>query len=590
MILRSGIFIGTALLAYALLRGWPDALPGVMRACLAVLALVAGLGLWAKRPRGNDIAARERRTPTWLDYAAIASAVLALESGFLWLLGTAPEPLESVALVIEQKLRPDAAALRAMRGGDAGSRSGNWLWTADAQRPLPRRTNFKPGLKPEIFIRLRDTADAEELLKSRVYVRSFTLGSYEDAAWSPRPVKALRIKADGTGFVKLAVSRGGRAIAHEVFHAEDPSGQNVLAALQGVTAARISPLTQVNDGFYRLPPPTTVGGYEYLATSEPMRLEDLPDGALIRAAAGVHDDLLEIPEGGVLGERLRVLARRAAGEGSTKQQLLQLQNSIKTGFEYSLVTSNVRNLDPMENFLFEEKRGHCEFFATAGSLMARALGIPSRVAYGWAGGTWYESSGLFVFRANEAHAWTELWLDGYGWVAMDPTPQSGGDDRARVAPAGEKPTDSLADGDEAADADSAGFGQGLPLLALVLMAVFAVPAGLIGVWRRNRFGGRGGDDSADSAPAGGEVPDYYRCWRRACAVRGMRMPAGFTLRRQISAVPELPDFADALLSYHYGTRYEGRALDLKTEKQLTRKIRRWEAMAGRVATGREFSE
>ena len=70
----------------------------------------------------------------------------------------------------------------------------------------------------------------------------------------------------------------------------------------------------------------------------------------------------------------------------------------------------------MENFLFEEKRGHCEYFATAGALMARALGLPSRVAYGWAGGTWYDDAGLFVFRANEAHAWTEVWLENFGWV------------------------------------------------------------------------------------------------------------------------------------------------------------------------------
>jgi hypothetical protein len=57
----------------------------------------------------------------------------------------------------------------------------------------------------------------------------------------------------------------------------------------------------------------------------------------------------------------------------------------------------------------------------------------------------------------------------------------------------------------------------------------------------------------------------------------MPMPAGFTLRRQVALLPEPPDFAAELLRYHYATRYEGRLPDESTEKQLTRRIRQWEA-------------
>ena len=54
--------------------------------------------------------------------------------------------------------------------------------------------------------------------------------------------------------------------------------------------------------------------------------------------------------------------------------------------------------------------------------MAREMGVESRVAYGWAGGSYFENDLMFVFVAREAHAWVEVKLDGYGWVVMDPTP------------------------------------------------------------------------------------------------------------------------------------------------------------------------
>ena len=577
MIVRAAWFLLCAAAAYALMRGWPEALPGIMRACLAVLILVAGLGLWAKRQPGkNEAAARSRRTPHWLDYAAIGGAVLAVECGFLWLLGTAPQPLESAGMAIERHFRPEVAALRAVSGENAAARSGNWLWTQETRRPLPKRTNFKPGMKPEVFLRLQEPGDAAELLRGRVYVSSFALGRYEGNAWAPLAGKSFSIQAEEpSGAVALAPPRPGKAILHEVFHAADAGGQNAFTAIQGATTAWISPLERVDDGLHLLPPATGAGGYQYLASSTPLRIEDLPDGGLLRGWPDAADDLRALPDSGEFTAKLRELARTAAGTGTVKEQLLQLQNHLRTTLRYSLETQNPRDLDPIENFLFEEKRGHCEYFATAGALMARALGLPSRVAYGWAGGTWYESAGLFVFRANEAHAWTEVWLANHGWVLMDPTPQStAGGERAQVAAPGEQPPTGQ---ETAAQTPEAAREADFPKLALWLMAGFALPAGWIAWLRGSR---RFRDETGDGMPAdpgGGPAPGYLKTWRRACAARGFAMPPGFTLRRQLARLPETPDFAAELLAYHYGTRYEGRAPDERLEKLLTRRIRGWEA-------------
>lgn len=577
MIWRSMVFVACAVAAYALLSGWPVFLPQVMRACVAVLVLVAGLGVWAARRPHKDLRAKSRRVARWMDFAVIGGGVLTLECAFLWIFAVAPQSLESVGLEIERRFRPEDAALRVVADRDvSGSRAGNWLWTRDTRRPLPRRTDFKPGMKPEVFIRLEDRVDAAELLKGKIYVRAFALGKYERESWSPLAGAAQELRAEDDGFVRIAPERSGRRVVHEVFHAADPGGQNVFTALAGASVAGIAPLTRIDDGVFLLPPADRIGGYQYRAASSPLRIEELADGELVRPPPGAAGDLLGLPESWKFADRLRVMARAAAGPGSLKEQLVQLQKYLRESLQYSLVTTNPRDMDPIENFLFEEKRGHCEYFATAGALMARSLGIPSRVAYGWSGGKWYESAGMFVFRANEAHAWTEVLLDGRGWVVMDPTPETGPGGRARVAEPDEKiPAAPDRESESVMSNASSPGGGDFPRLALWLMAAFAFPAALIALvrWRRRFREGVSVHMPVSSVDA--VAPGYLQLWRQVCAGHGIAIPPGQTLRCQVARMKERPEFADELVRYHYMTRYEGRPVDAGFEKSLVRKIRAW---------------
>lgn len=84
-----------------------------------------------------------------------------------------------------------------------------------------------------------------------------------------------------------------------------------------------------------------------------------------------------------------------------------------------------RIIEPVRTF-YETKRGYCVQFATAMVLMARAEGIPARMAIGFLPGT--RNGAAFVVRASDAHAWPELYFEGYGWLRFEPTPaqRSGG--------------------------------------------------------------------------------------------------------------------------------------------------------------------
>ena len=81
--------------------------------------------------------------------------------------------------------------------------------------------------------------------------------------------------------------------------------------------------------------------------------------------------------------------------------------------------------DPIEAFLFESKRGHCEYFASSFALLARAAGVPTRVVNGFLGARYNELGEYYSIRQAEAHSWVEVYFDDLGWVVFDPTPPSG---------------------------------------------------------------------------------------------------------------------------------------------------------------------
>jgi Mlc titration factor MtfA (ptsG expression regulator)/transglutaminase-like putative cysteine protease len=90
------------------------------------------------------------------------------------------------------------------------------------------------------------------------------------------------------------------------------------------------------------------------------------------------------------------------------------------GFEYTL-TPPLLDLDSIDDFLFNTKRGFCGHYASAFVTMMRAAGVPSRVVTGYHGGQWNPIRQYLLVRQSDAHAWAEVWLDGRGWTRVDPT-------------------------------------------------------------------------------------------------------------------------------------------------------------------------
>ncbi|HLX48289.1 MAG TPA: transglutaminaseTgpA domain-containing protein [Streptosporangiaceae bacterium] len=91
------------------------------------------------------------------------------------------------------------------------------------------------------------------------------------------------------------------------------------------------------------------------------------------------------------------------------------------GFTYSLSAPQAKGAAALRDFLFHVKRGYCQQFAYAMGVLARLLGIPSRVVVGYTSGT-YEGQGKWQVLTSDAHAWPQLYIKGYGWMTFEPTP------------------------------------------------------------------------------------------------------------------------------------------------------------------------
>ena len=104
-----------------------------------------------------------------------------------------------------------------------------------------------------------------------------------------------------------------------------------------------------------------------------------------------------------------------------------LQDYLRTNYRYDLNVPPGHSDDALQRFLFVTKRGYCEQFAGAYAAMARAVNLPSRVAVGFTPGE-QMANGTYRVLNRHAHAWPEVYLSGYGWVAFEPTPGRGAPD------------------------------------------------------------------------------------------------------------------------------------------------------------------
>ncbi len=183
-------------------------------------------------------------------------------------------------------------------------------------------------------------------------------------------------------------------------------------------------LTPAGDLSYKAPPDTALHYTAEViepqdAATDTRQLHDAP----IDLPRRITQRWTQLPAN--LDPRIAALARKLVGNKTNRlEQVRAIEEGLRTGWTYSLAGDQDAQ-KPLEDFLFGNKRGHCEFFASSMTLMLRSLGHAARLVHGFSGGQINPYGNYRMVRQADAHAWVEVFFPEMGWRTFDPTPAAG---------------------------------------------------------------------------------------------------------------------------------------------------------------------
>jgi transglutaminase-like putative cysteine protease len=265
------------------------------------------------------------------------------------------------------------------------------------------------------------------------YWRLTALDRFDGRIWSSENT----YKSAGGSLPEGAPSRAGETTLRQEFTIGDLSTIWLPAAFRPERLAGQKGARYDEESGSLLSPSVNSNGLSYTVTSKLPRIvrNDL-ERVQPTIPSHVRDRYLSLPDG--FPDDVTEEAERVTGTArSPYDKALALQQYFHDGdFTYDETVPPGHGDDAIQRFLFETQSGYCEQFAGTYAAMARAIGLPSRVAVGFAPGELRDGR-TFVVRGKDAHAWPEVYLDEYGWVPFEPTPsrtRPGAEDYTQTEP------------------------------------------------------------------------------------------------------------------------------------------------------------
>lgn len=586
--MRLAIFIINFIIAYVLLSGWPESLPAWVRAGLALIVIMVAVPLGdassksQNRPRLTSI-----RAPKWLDYFYIGAVIFCIELLLLAVFTLGPKTTEEIHEEVKYWLTSGENTEETLSGTPdtlSHNGAGNWLWDNHYRRAHPKQVSKRPPNKPEIFMSVASQHSLVSLKKRSIYLRTFALDHFDGDTWAiHQPTKLVIEKPENSDIQISQVNGTWKSILpvyeHTITQANYTNGQNLLTSLQNTIKTDAQNLTKVSTDTYVLSRlDKEKSSYAYSATSQPLLLDQIIELDKNIAVGKTHSVHLSRVSNPSLQRKLTNFAASVDKNLPLAQQLSDLKKLINKQCSYSLTIENKRDINALENFLFEEKSGYCEFYASAAAMLCRELGIPSRIAFGWSGGKVYPASNLFVFRSKHAHAWTEIYLDGYGWVVFDTTPSIA--NAATESQAGEVPPE-LTDIEEYPEDELIEEYNEMSFITWTRVCIiFAILILLVIVLLLIRRFTLPNQLSSSEVYVKNE-PKYFQLFQKVSAKLGHPVKPGQTLMQSVQIlkskridIPGLENLLDEILSYHYDTVYRNSPSDKAKESQITAELKK----------------
>ena len=417
LVLSLGFIIAAALTSNSLFTGI-----GVFVMTLFLTRTVLLFRLYAAARHGRERDARLDRRGV-LDLRSIQLVVL-----FFCV-------LVSVVVFVVMPRDLGGSSLGSWGGAERVSRAG---FSSDVELGRPGRITDSPTPVMRVTVRDRDDRVLGARDTPAVYLRGSVLRFYERGLWRMSPEES-----SGASFNSTPVERG------ETFLVVPGSDQPVWTREYKV---ELEPGADFSEGFLFspwIPIEARIVSREARVRIDPqtrmIRVKDDPPGVYTVRVRPTRLGSIGYPEGsarepvdrGVVPERIAALAARVLGDAGIEtdpasrpleedpRAMRELEAYLRAEYGYTLDSAPVPGgEDPTEWFLFDRRAGHCEYYASSLALMARSVGIPSRVVTGYVVAEFNEVTGVYVVRQSNAHAWVEARLAPGTWRTYDGTPES----------------------------------------------------------------------------------------------------------------------------------------------------------------------
>jgi transglutaminase-like putative cysteine protease len=258
--------------------------------------------------------------------------------------------------------------------------------------------------------------------------RGVALDEFDGRTWRRSPVVKDFVERKGNTFQFAPAPRELERLTKQTFFVEPVDTPVLFVAPRGVAVQGALPFVgrvgQEGEGglMTRAHPSERLAYIAYSDTTEPP-LESLRSDRKPYTSADAAR-YLQLPAR--LDPRVVKLARTLVSQTDNRYDAARVvEDYFKTNFRYSLDLAAAGD-DPLADFLFRVRAGHCEYFATSMAVMLRSVGIAARVVNGFQMGEYNDAADVFTVRQSDAHSWVEVYFPQTGaWVSFDPTPATG---------------------------------------------------------------------------------------------------------------------------------------------------------------------
>jgi transglutaminase-like putative cysteine protease len=278
-------------------------------------------------------------------------------------------------------------------------------------------------LNPEVVMRVRvKFAPGREPRTLRW--RGVTLDHYDGQSWNYTGAKAVYLKKSGDSF-HLTDKLWTRDYTEQRFFVEPLNINTVFVSPRPLLVAGLPDLARdqgdrlwtASHDFHKL-------DYTVLSDTAERTDQELAEDNSRVYSSEIRRFYLQLPEDHDL--RINELAAEVTREAKTEIEIARrIESHLRSAYSYTLDLRRVEDGDPVADFLFNTRAGHCEYFASAMTLMLRAKGVPARLVNGFQMGEYNRAADIYTVRQSDAHSWVEVFFPEHGWIAFDPTPSAG---------------------------------------------------------------------------------------------------------------------------------------------------------------------